>query len=286
MGNSIIQATHTAEVGESSRRFTLALSPDAEQFIVGPGNVLVVDSDGNTITPIVPTLDGGDLLDRTRRLDNALATGVACEMACVFESDSSGDSANVVLRVVPDPRSETEEALILATFELASCPEGGGTALYFEEFEQKWESDIVWGAGAGSGGSGGAFYTLYVDGDGDTYLQGGTVSGGHGGSKTVADEKVLDSVDGVDGKSGDVLYVVVGVTATVADEVMLPGLKVNSASLSSAGSVPTNATLTATSKTGNLYLELGRWTDTTFLPAYPGHVQAGGCPGNYFLNRG
>lgn len=132
----------------------------------------------------------------------------------------------------------------------------------------------------------GAFYTKYVDGAGDTYLQGGSVFGGNGGTSTIGDYKVKDSATGVVHTAGTKLYLQASCEATVSDGIMLPGCKLNTADLdTTAGSVPNNHTFTVASDTGNLYVEIGRWTADDFLPAAPGNIMASGCIGNFYLSR-
>lgn len=130
----------------------------------------------------------------------------------------------------------------------------------------------------------GAFYGL-VTADGHTYLQGGSVTGGHGGSATLDNIKVIDATSGPVAAEDYILYLQVSATATVADGVMLPGCQVNSASTSTAADLPSAHAFTTSAATGNLYLELGRFTADSFLPASPGNVLAGGCIGNFQLTR-
>lgn len=138
--------------------------------------------------------------------------------------------------------------------------------------------------------SSGAFFSMYLvtagPSIGDTFLQGGGVSGGNGGSVSIADIKVIDSVAGpVFGagtvSAGTVLYLKASCEATVSDGIMLPGCKLLSAVTTTTGG--TNHTFTTTSATGFLYLELGRWTDDSFLPAEAGNKMASGCIGNFNL---
>lgn len=137
--------------------------------------------------------------------------------------------------------------------------------------------------------SSGAFFSLYViasgGGAGDTYLQCGSVTGGNGGSETITDEKVLDNTTGVGTNAGKILYMTASCTATVTDGVMLPGCLLNSASLSTGASVPSNHTFTTSSATGNIYVEIGRWTADNFYPSMPGNILASGCIGNFSLSR-
>jgi hypothetical protein len=132
----------------------------------------------------------------------------------------------------------------------------------------------------------GAFYQLY-DAAADTYLLGGTVTGGHGGTVAIADILVLDAVDGPGANAGKVLYIRANATATTEDGIMLTGLLLNSAEthIATTGSPPDNHTFTVSAPTGNLHIEIGRWTADRFFPSAPGHIEAAGCPGNFFLRR-
>ena len=133
--------------------------------------------------------------------------------------------------------------------------------------------------------AGGAFFTLYEQ-DGHTYLQGGSVTGGHGGSATISDYKVVDSVSGPVAAPGTILYLKASCTATVADGVLLPGLELDSASTATGASIPNNHAFTVTSATGDLHYEIGRWNDDSFIPAGPpGNFSVGGCIGNYTLSK-
>jgi len=147
---------------------------------------------------------------------------------------------------------------------------------------------------SGNGGSepAGAFWTQYTDGLGDLYLQGGTVTGGNGGSYTFPDFRLIDADGGpggipyVAGTPGQILYIYVSCIATVADGVMLPGCEVSGESGASdwdvAEAVPPNDSFTVTDSAGNLYREIGRWTDAAFLPSGPpGNLRADGCIGNF-----
>ena len=134
----------------------------------------------------------------------------------------------------------------------------------------------------------GAFWTQYVDtATGDTYLQGGSVTGGNGGSHTFADYMVLDSTLGVDTHEGDILYVKVSCEATVADGVMLPGCLVVAGSDwgFDTPAIPANHSFTTVAATGDIYREIGRWTDVAFLPSGPpGNLSAGGCIGGFLIS--
>lgn len=132
----------------------------------------------------------------------------------------------------------------------------------------------------------GAFYTRYTDDDGHLRLQGGTVTGGNGGTNTIADYKLSDATTGPVAAAGQILYLNAGCTATLADGIMLPGCLLTSASLTVPASVPASHTFTVAAPTGSIYLEIGRWTDNGFQPsAGPGNLLASGCIGNFSISR-
>lgn len=148
----------------------------------------------------------------------------------------------------------------------------------------------TWALKRRSGGIGtilnGAFYTRYKDADGHTMLQCGTVTGDNGGSESIADYKVVDADTGTVGSAGDILYIVANCTATIEDGLMLPGCLLNTASLDIAATVPDNHSFTVDDDTGDIYVEVGRWTDTVFLPSSaPGHYTAAGTLGNFLLTK-
>lgn len=137
------------------------------------------------------------------------------------------------------------------------------------------------GDGGGSAAASGAFCGLYTDNSGDIYLQGGTLSdGGGGGTPEVIDDyKVADS-GGVGSLAGDVLYLKAGITAKSADGLMIPGVKLNSASFTR--TTPTAHEFKTGALTGDVFIEVGRWSDDAFLPAGTcGLSRVGGCPGSY-----
>lgn len=130
----------------------------------------------------------------------------------------------------------------------------------------------------GGGATAGAFYTMYVD-EGNTFLQGGTVGAGVG-SESLADYDVTG------GTEGDILYIDVDIDAILDDdnEIMIPGVEVSDASYATGTSVPDNA-FPGVSTTGHVYLEIGRWNATTFLPSGAGNFMIAGCNGNYDISR-
>ncbi len=128
----------------------------------------------------------------------------------------------------------------------------------------------------------GSFCKMYKDDDGDTYLQGGTIVGGNTGSVVIADEKVLDSTTAAGSNAGKSLYLKANITAFVEADITQFGVKLNSASLTT--TLPTAHDFTDSSPTGIIFREVGRWTDTTFLPSGAcGLSRAGGCIRDYKL---
>lgn len=137
--------------------------------------------------------------------------------------------------------------------------------------------------GEGGGGTEGAFFTIYVDDAGDTYLLGGSVTGGNGGSVSIPDYKIIDADTGPEQVAGTILYILADCSATVEDGLMLPGCLLNDADWDLVGG--SNHTFTVVADTGNIYYEIGRWTATSFLPAGVGSLLASGCIGNFALAR-
>lgn len=134
----------------------------------------------------------------------------------------------------------------------------------------------------------GAFNRLIVVAGGDTYLQGGTVSGGNGGTHTFANRKVIDGTSGPAEPDDSILYIKVECEATVANGQMLPGCKVTAEGAhvwgTDASEVPDNHSFTTTAATGFLYYEVGRWLDDEFHPAAAGsNLRASGCIGNFVI---
>lgn len=142
--------------------------------------------------------------------------------------------------------------------------------------------------GGGTGGLAGAFWTQYVDELGDTYLQGGSVTGGNGGSHSFEDYKVSDADTGLEKVAGTILYVEVACEATVSDGIMLPGCAVAATGSdwgTHATDLPANDAFTAAYPTGSIYREIGRWSETAFLPSgSPGNLLADGCIGNFQIS--
>jgi hypothetical protein len=132
-------------------------------------------------------------------------------------------------------------------------------------------------------GLNGAFCHQYVDEAGDTYLQGGTITGSNGGSATIADYKTKDAADTPPlSDSGDRLYLSCNVTATLANGVVQPGVLLNSATLTK--TLPTAHTFSTAALTGVVFREIGRWTDTEFLPSGAcGLSTVSGCPGSFAI---
>lgn len=122
----------------------------------------------------------------------------------------------------------------------------------------------------------GAFWGMYLK-KGDTMLQGGTAGG-----KTIEDLKVLDGKTNIGTLKGKILWVKLTYNGTLADGVLVPGVTVTAATCSVTStvgtSIPTNTYPTAKSANGKfIHVEIGRWTDTTFLPARQGHIEINAC---------
>jgi hypothetical protein len=131
---------------------------------------------------------------------------------------------------------------------------------------------------------GASFYRLYNGVDG-LYLQGGQVSGGHGGSFSLPDYKVVNSLGENVLPAGNLLWVRVEALAVVSGGVLLPGLTVTGASYGTGTTLPVNSAFYIGSVSGYLYMEVGRWIEGGFFGAAPGALFAGGCIGNYKIDR-
>jgi hypothetical protein len=131
---------------------------------------------------------------------------------------------------------------------------------------------------------GASFYRLY-EGVNGIFLQGGQISGGHGGSVSLPDYKVIDSVNGNLQPAGTLLWVKVDATAVISGGVLLPGLTVTGASYGTGNIIPVTSAFSVGNPNGALYIEVGRWIYETFSAAAPGSLFAGGCIGNYKVER-
>lgn len=133
----------------------------------------------------------------------------------------------------------------------------------------------------------GAFYTMYVNGSGDTYLQGGQVKCGE--SEVLADYKVIDSGTGPTEIAGSKLVIEVTLDGYVEDGVLLAGATATAIIYVTPVDtvVPDDSLPTVGSYTGKkCYLEVGRWTADSFLPAGIGHFLVSFCgTGNYSVRR-
>lgn len=139
------------------------------------------------------------------------------------------------------------------------------------------------GGGTAAAPATGAFFGLFTEG-GATYLQGGGVSGGAGGSATIASELVIAAgATRPLASAGATLYLRASCRAVVEDGVMLPGCELLSATLTTSGG--DNHEFTVSSQTGNLYYVIGTWNSDTFLPSGSGNLSANGCPGSFSLSR-
>lgn len=139
---------------------------------------------------------------------------------------------------------------------------------------------------AGTGGNAGAFFTIYVDSDsGDTKLQGGTVTGGDG-TETIDDIVVKASgATSPTHSAGTHMYIHASGSGVKEDGVLLPGWNQSSATVSYGASVPSNDLPTATSESGDVYVDLGVFNADEFLPAKAGPIDVTFCPGAFTISR-
>lgn len=132
----------------------------------------------------------------------------------------------------------------------------------------------------------GSFFTIYVDSDsGDTKLQGGTVTGGSG-TETIADIVIKSSGSSTMAQTaGTHMYIHASGSGVVEDDVLLPGWNQSTATVSYGTTVPSNDLPTATSDSGDVYVDLGVFTEDNFLPAKAGSINVAFCPGTFTITR-
>lgn len=154
--------------------------------------------------------------------------------------------------------------------------------------EREFEVLAILGAPADKVPSFGAFYGIYVK-DGNTYLQGGGVKAGSV-SKGIEDIKILEGKRVPSSLVGKILWLEAVVDGITQDKVLLPGLTLVSAKCSvqstSGEKVPDDTLPTSSSPSGKkVFLEIGRWVESGFLPSRQGHIQISHCPGSYTITR-
>lgn len=130
----------------------------------------------------------------------------------------------------------------------------------------------------------GAFYGFHTDttggaGDGDIYLQGGTINGE---AVDTSDLKLYDfGTDSWEGTADQHLYVGVTGAFVVVDSVALPGFTVSSVATPAIGTPPSDTFPAVTGATsassGTCYVSLGVFTASGFLPAASGNRIVGLC---------
>lgn len=139
-------------------------------------------------------------------------------------------------------------------------------------------------SGGSGGGVAGAFFTLLIQ-DGDTYLQGGTVTGGTG-VETAANIKVVDSSTGPTHAEGHHMWIEATGDGVTEDGVLLPGFNLTAATIGYGATVPNNTLPTAAAATGKkCHIDLGVFTETSFSPSGAGNVEVTHCPGSYHVSR-
>lgn len=132
----------------------------------------------------------------------------------------------------------------------------------------------------------GSFFTIYVDSDsGDTKLQGGTVTGGSG-TETIADIVIKSSGSSTMAQTaGTHMYIHASGSGVVEDGVLLPGWNQSTATVSYGTTVPSNDLPTASSDSGDVYVDLGVFTEDNFLPSKAGSINVAFCPGTFTITR-
>jgi hypothetical protein len=128
-------------------------------------------------------------------------------------------------------------------------------------------------AGEGAVATDAAFYTFYTDGDGDIFLQGGTINGL---AVDTSDLKLYDAgTTSWVGTADQHLFVPVTGAFVVVDSVAMPGFVASSIGTVGYGTPTTNTfpavTGTTTASNGICYVSLGVFVADGFLPSNRGN---------------
>ena len=118
--------------------------------------------------------------------------------------------------------------------------------------------------------------------EGNWYLTGGQVSCGEG-NETIADID-FGSI-ATPPTDGTHFWLAISFTATVEDDVLLPGGDVTAATVASGTTIPDNTIPTASVPAGTIHVSLGSWTGEVFVPAGCGNIQIAHCPGSLTYSR-
>jgi len=131
----------------------------------------------------------------------------------------------------------------------------------------------------------GAFYTIITDGDGNKFLQGGSVNGV---GVTTTSLKIFDpdpAPDGTwEGTNDQQLYLSVAGTGTVADGVLLPGFDITSIT-PTIGTPPESTPPTKDVSTGTCIITLGTFFNEAFFPDNIGSFTVAVCIGGFVVSR-
>lgn len=134
----------------------------------------------------------------------------------------------------------------------------------------------------------GAFYGLYDDSSGDTYLQGGQIKAGSG-TFTLDDFLVVDGGSGIVADDGDRLVLKLTVSGYEEDSVLLAGLTATAGAYVTphVATVDDDTLPEVGDTTGKfVFIEIGRWTADSFLPSAMGNIIVSFCPGQgYSIER-
>lgn len=144
--------------------------------------------------------------------------------------------------------------------------------------------ETIYGGGSSSSPPVGAFFGMITE-EGVRYLQGGTVTAGSG-SDTAVNIAFTNALGVPLQTPGTHMYAEVTGSGITADGVLLPGYNLTSISVGYGAEVPSNTLPLAAGATGKkCYVDLGVFTETSFLPAGSGNIQISYCPGSYTVSR-
>jgi hypothetical protein len=129
----------------------------------------------------------------------------------------------------------------------------------------------------------GQVYLKSVGGTVKNFMRGGMVMGGTG--NIAVEDFDLGPIDPPP-EDESRIWIQVTFDAVVEDDVLLPGGNVTAAVIQFGETIPDNVLPTVGDIEGLLYLDLGEWQNSSFVPSGCGNFQISHCPGSLYYARG
>lgn len=130
----------------------------------------------------------------------------------------------------------------------------------------------------------GAFFGMYVRDDGGWNLVGGQVTGGSG-TRTIEDQKIITPNGQPEKSDGTHMILKISGEGYAANDVLLAGFTLQSASIMYGSSVPNDTLPTYNSLSGTTHESLGVFNNREFIPSRAGNVRVTSCPNQFFITR-